>query len=52
MSNFMLSGFKYKAPNWETYLEDAPEYVIQETGLSREKLKQVLDVLHDHRIIN
>lgn len=52
MSNLMLSGWKYKEPSWETYLENAPEYVIQETGLSREKLKQVLDILHENRIIN
>lgn len=42
----------YKKPQWKTYLEDAPEYVIQETGLSREKLQQVLATLHEHRIIN
>lgn len=48
----MLSGWKYQAPNWETYLENAPESVIKETGLSREKLKQVLETLYEHRIIN
>lgn len=52
MQNFLLSGYKYQTPNWETYLADAPEYVIQETGLSREKLKQVLNVLYEHRVIN
>ena len=52
MSSLMLDGWKYKRPGWETYLEDAPEDVIRETGLSREKLKQVLEVMYDNRIIN
>lgn len=52
MSGFMLSSLKYKKPNWEMYLDDAPEGVIKETGLSREKLKQVMEVLYEHRIIN
>lgn len=42
----------YKKPQWKTYLDDAPNYVIEETGLSREKLEQVLEVLYDHRVIN
>jgi hypothetical protein len=44
--------WKLERANWETYLEDCPESVIRETGLSREKLKQVLQVMHDHRVIN
>lgn len=49
----MNFGFTaYKRPQWEIYLEDAPESVIRETGLSREKLKQVLEVLYENRIIN
>lgn len=41
-----------RKPNWKTYLEDAPEYVISETGHSREELEQILNILHEHRIIN
>ncbi len=52
MSSLMLNGWKYKKPTWETNLEDASESVIRETGLSREKLKQVLETLYDNRIIN
>ena len=52
MSGFMLSSLKYNKPSWEIYIEDASESVIKETGLSREKLKQVLEVLYEHRIIN
>lgn len=52
MSSFMLPSFKYRKPQWESYLEDAPESVIQETGLSREKLKQVLEIVYENRIIN
>lgn len=52
MSSFMLPSLKYKKPTYELYLEDAPKHVIEETGLSREKLKQVLDVLYEHRVIN
>jgi len=40
------------APQWKTYLNVAPNYVIEETGLSREKLGEILDILHEHRIIN
>lgn len=42
----------YNKPNWESYLEDAPDYVIDETGLSREKLQKVLSILYKNRIIN
>lgn len=48
----MLKGWTYNKPNWETYLENAPESVIKETGLSRDKLKQVLNVLYESRVIN
>lgn len=52
MSSFMLESLRYRKPSWETYLEDASDRVIEETGLSREKLKKVLEVLYEHRIIN
>lgn len=39
-------------PQWQVYLERASDYVIDQTGLSREKLKEVLDVLYENRIIN
>lgn len=43
---------KQQTPQWKKYLEDAPNFVIEETGLSREKLDKILSVLYDHRIIN
>lgn len=43
---------KYQKPTWKIYLEDTPDWKLKETGLSREKLHQVLDVLYDLRIIN
>lgn len=46
------SWFDIKKPQWESYLDEADEDVINQTGLTREKLKQVLEVLHEHRIIN
>lgn len=52
MSSLMLNGWKYRKPSWETNLEDAAESVIKETGLSREKLKQVMETLYEHRVIN
>lgn len=39
-------------PQWQVYLERASDYVIDQTGLYREKLKEVLDVLYENRIIN
>lgn len=39
-------------PVWKKYLRDTNDYVIGQTGLSRKKLEEVLDVLHEHRIIN
>lgn len=52
MQNGLWFLHDYKKPSWENYLEEASESVIEETGLSREKLKQVLDVLYENRIIN
>ena len=48
----MLQGWKYRKPSWETYLESTPESVVKQTGLSREKLKQILEVLYENRVIN
>jgi hypothetical protein len=48
----MTNWFTYKRPTWEIYLENASEDVIRRTGLSREELKHVLDVLHEERVIN
>lgn len=46
-------GFtSYNKPQWEVYLENIREDIIKETGLSREKLKQILEVLYVNRIIN
>ena len=42
----------YKKPQWESNLEDVSERVIEETGLSRDKLKQVLEIMYEHRVIN
>lgn len=39
-------------PLWKKYLEDAPDRVIEETNLSRDEIKKVLEVLYEHRIIN
>lgn len=39
-------------PLWIDYLEEAPDYVIEETGLTKEQLKQILQVMYEHRIIN
>lgn len=53
MSSFILDGWKSsKKPNWESSLEDASESVIRKTGLSREKLRQVMETMYEHRIIN
>jgi hypothetical protein len=42
----------YRKPLWETYLEEAPESVIHQTKLSRQELKEILDILYENRIIN
>lgn len=53
MSSFGFgTWFDVRKPQWQTYLEDAPESVIRKTGLTRKELKKTLDVLHEHRIIN
>jgi hypothetical protein len=39
-------------PLWKSYLDDAPNHVIEETGLTKEQVENVLQVLYDHRIIN
>lgn len=39
-------------PLWKSYLEEASDYVIEQTGLTKEQLKDVLQVMYEHRIIN
>lgn len=41
-----------RRPIWKIYLQDAPESVIEKTGLEKEELEKILDILHEHRIIN
>lgn len=41
----------YEKPQWEVKLEDLSQRVIDETGLSREKLKQVLEVMYEANVI-
>jgi hypothetical protein len=41
-----------RRPVWKIYLQDAPESVIEKTGLEKEELEKILDILHEHRIIN
>lgn len=50
LANF--TWYTYKRPLWQSYLEDLSESAVRETGLSREKLKQVLEVMYEHRVIN
>lgn len=38
--------------SWEYNLNNASESVIEETGLSREKLEEVLKILDENRIIS
>lgn len=39
-------------PNWKKQLEESPDYIIRQTGLSREELDRVLEVLYQERIIH
>lgn len=53
MSNDIMWFMKdYKRPQYEIYLEDLSESAVRETGLSREKLKEVMDIMYEHRVIN
>lgn len=48
-------GFKLREinePVWKEYLRKSPEHIIRETGLSRERLEQVLEILYDNHIIH
>lgn len=42
----------YKEPNWETRLEELGSYELEKTGLSREKLHQVLEILAENGVIS
>ena len=42
----------YRKSNWETYLEYADDSVVEETGLSKEKLHEILTILQEHQIVN
>jgi hypothetical protein len=39
-------------PLWKKHLDRADECTIQQTGLSREKLEEVLEILYESRVIN
>lgn len=52
MSSFFGNDYDKRKPVWKIYLDDAPEHVIRQTGLSRKELENVLQVLDEHRIIN
>lgn len=41
----------YRPETWEVRLDKCDEFVIRETGLSRDKLKDVVKILRDHRIV-
>ncbi len=44
--------FSYKKPKWETNLQWCSDNIIEKTGLSRERLKKVLEILHENNIID
>lgn len=48
----MITWVHDNKPTWETNLEKASESVVEETGLSREQLQDILNVLYEHRVIN
>lgn len=43
--------FSYHKPYWETRLEDASNYVIEKTGMSRDELERLLHYLHEEGIL-
>lgn len=51
-SDMMWFMNDYKRPQYESYLENLSESVVRETGLSREKLKEVLNIMYENRVIN
>ena len=49
----LLGTYHLNRPIWEEYLERADPHEIEEnTGLSIEKLKGILNYLYEERIIN
>ena len=42
----------YKEPNWETRLKKMDDYQQEKTGLSKEKLHQVLEILAENGVIS
>lgn len=44
--------FDYKKPEWEENLENISESIVRETGLSRKKLKEIMDIMYEHGVIN
>jgi hypothetical protein len=43
--------FSHSKPEWESNLETLTDDKIRLTGLSREKLKYVLEIMHDQKVI-
>lgn len=43
--------FTYVKPRWQTELENLDMYEIEKTGLSREKIFELLEYLHEKGVI-
>ena len=41
----------YREPNWETRLDELSDYEVEKTGLSREKLQYVLEIMAENGVI-
>lgn len=41
----------YQSPEWEERLEMTSDYVIEKTGMDRQKLEELLNILYEENII-
>lgn len=52
MNSLLQGSWAYVTPTWETRLNEIPDYLIkEETGLNKDKLKEIIEFLYDKRVL-
>ena len=53
VDNMLLDGwdFQSRLPKWEHKLKQQETWIMHETGLDKEKLYKVLEVLHEYGVV-
>ena len=52
LAKFKLADFEYTPPKWEEKLDLISDYTSEKSGMSREKIEQLLKFLTDEGVID